>query len=246
MHNIRSTFPLDEPAIFRSAMREILTHPITWAPFVPVVAAYTVFDVPWLISAAFGAAVFVAVAGYWRGQWRGLTDGLRHKMIDEHNRAQNVFLSAGADELRQAGSRDYAKQLEDFVTIKGQIEHRLHEDGTITGQKIQIEQLVDSLCFGVRDQLTALARRENGSELADCDESLSQVSAALETLRSTLAELDTILGPSDAPGGAANASLEEVTRRLREEAEIARRVRARLRQTEIADSPAEPRPLERE
>jgi hypothetical protein len=246
MENFRSTFPLDDAAITRKALGKVLTDPITWVPLVPAVAAYTLFDVPALIAMAFGAVVLGGVGAFWRKQWAGIVETLRRQAIADHNRAQNAVLKAAADELRLAGAPKYAQKLEQFLAVKSQVEQRLHEDGTISGQKIQLEQLVDSLCFGVRDQLATLALKESRNEPIDRKAALAQVDAAFETLQTTIAELDIILGPSEVPGGAAAASLEEITRRLREEAEIARRVQARLRGEERAAAPSEPPRMETE
>ncbi|MEA3208245.1 MAG: hypothetical protein QOE70_1302 [Chthoniobacter sp.] len=236
MDNFRSTFPLDEPAIARQALRQIMTDPITWVPLVPAVAAYTIFDVPAMLALGGGALVLGGVGGYWRKQWSGITGALRRKAVLDHNRAQDAILKAAADELRLAKEGSCAHQLDRFIAVKRKVEARLHEDGQLTAQKMQLEQLVDSLCFGVRDQLQALVMKEGNGEKVDRKATLQQVEAAFETLQSTVAELDIILGPTDAPGGASNATIEELTRRLREEAEIARRVQARLRAQESADA----------
>jgi hypothetical protein len=239
MDRMRSTFPLDESAIARAALRQICTAPVTWAPLVPVVAAYTVFDVPGLIALAFGVVVALAIFAYWRKQWPEITDALRRVQIHDHNLAQNELLKTSARKLLQGGEPDFASRLEDFLKVKILVERRLHEDGALSEQKIQIEQLVDSLCFGVRDELTGMAEHGKSHDPEDRRGTLNRVSTAYETLRATVAELDTILGPSDSPAALAGASLEEITRRLHDEAEIARRVRARLRQPESADlSPA--------
>ena len=240
MENYRSTFPLNDAAIARQALRQVLLDPITWVPLVPAVAAYTIFDVPAFISLAFGAVVLGGVGAYWRKRWSGIMEELRRKKITDHNRAQNAILAAAADELRLAGSASYAQKLEEFIEIKRGVEQRLHEDGVITSQKVQLEQLIDSLCFGVRDQLSTLAQKEKNREPIDRKAALKRVDEAYETLRTTVSEIDTILGPADAPGGASSASIEEVTRRLREETEIARRVQARLRAedgTPVASDP---------
>jgi hypothetical protein len=242
MDRLRSTFPFDEVAIARAALGHVFTAPITWAPLVPVVAAYTIFDVPALIACAFGAVVVIALGAYWRTEWEKLTGGLRRQWIRDHNLAQNDLLKADARDLRRDGAPEYAHRLEQFLEAKILVERRLHEEGALNEQKIQIEQLVDSLCFGVRDQLCALAAQEKSRAPEDREGTLVRVSAAFETLQATVAELDTILGPIDSAASLTGASLEEITRRLQEEAEIARRVRARLRLPESADlSPAPPR-----
>jgi hypothetical protein len=242
MESLRSTFPLDEVAITRAALGQVFAAPITWAPLVPVVAAYTVFDVPGVIVFAFGVIVLIAIGAYWRTQWAALTGSLRRQRIRDHNLAQNELLKAGARDLRRDGAPDYARRIEEFLEVKVLVERRLHEDGALSEQKIQLEQLVDSLCFGVRDQLCALAGQEKAHDPGERQATLARVSAAFDTLQATVAELDTILGPNDAPAALTGASLEEITRRLREEAEIARRVRARLRLPEAADLSSAPSP----
>lgn len=242
MENFRSTFPLNEAAIARKALSQIMTDPITWVPLVPAVAAYTIFDVPAPVSLGFGALVLGGVGMYWRKQWEGITDALRCKAIADHNRAQDAVLKAAADDLRLNGGAGYANKLEQFLAVKRQVEQRIHEDGAMSGQKIQIEQLIDALCFGVRDQLASLATKERNREPVDRQAVLAQVDTAFATLQTTAAELDTILGPSATPANASSASLEEITQRLREEAEIARRVQARLRERESTGPEAPPPP----
>ena len=110
MDNFRSTFPLNEAAITRKALGQVLTDPITWVPLIPPVAAYTIFDVPVLLALGACALVFGCVAGYWRKQWTGITDELRRKTILAHNSAQNAILSAATDELRLATLQHHARQ----------------------------------------------------------------------------------------------------------------------------------------
>ena len=244
MENFRSTFPLNEAAIARKALSQIMTDPITWVPLVPAVAAYAIFNVPALMSLLFGALVLGGVGMYWRKHWDGVTDALRRKAIADHNRAQDAILKAAADDLRLNGAAAYASKIEQFLAVKRQVEARIHEDSAMTAQKIQIEQLIDALCFGVRDQLVALAAKERNREAVDRKAALAQVDAAFETLQSTASELDTILGPGAPPADATDASLAEITKRLREEGEIARRVQARLRAEESEPAPSEPPRME--
>ena len=242
MHNLRSTFPLDEGAISRTALRRVMTDPITWVPFVPVVAAYSIFNAPGMMVLPAGAVVLAGVGSYWWKQWAGLTEPLRRTMIQEHNRAQNALLRESAEELRAGGALAAAGELQQVLALKMQVEQRLHEDGTLTSQKSQLEQMVDALCFGVRDQLQGMA----GGEQRQVPEKLAQVRAAVDTLQATAAQLDTILGPSEGATSLSDSSLEEVTRRLREEAEIAQRVQARLRAQTVVEPFSGPAPLQSE
>jgi hypothetical protein len=238
--DLRSTFPLNEAAISRQALRQVLTDPITWVPLVPAVAAYTIFNVPAAFSLGFGALVLGGVGAYWRTRWAGITTRLRRESILEHNRLQDLLLKKAADAFQMAKENGFARKLEQFRMVKHKVELRLHENGEITAQKIQLEQLIDSLCFGVRDQLQAVLERERAGEEVDRSTTLLQVEEAYQTLQSTAAEIDTILGPALSPDVTTDSSIAEITRRLREETDIARRVQARLRaesQGEISDPP---------
>lgn len=244
MNSLRSTFPLDESAIRRKAFRQILTDPITWVPAVPAVAAYTIFDVSAFLSLGFASVVLGGVGAYWRKQWSGLVGNLRRQSVAEHNRLQDVVLKKAADDFQAAKENGFARKLEQFRVVKHKVEARLHEDGAFTAQKIQLEQLIDSLCFGVRDQLEAVLRQEEKGDVVDRDGVLAQVEEAFRTLQAAVSELDTILGPTAVPGDTTQASIEEITQRLREETEIARRVQARLRAQEDTEVPAPSRGLE--
>jgi hypothetical protein len=227
--DLRSTFPLDESAIRRQALRTAVMHPITWGPLALMLVTCVLLGLPALVTFVFLAMVLGGASIYWRQQWEGLTGPLRRELIDEHNRVQDETLRAAVHELRRWGAVAYADKLEQCSLMKRQIEQRMHDGGAVTAQKIQIEQLLDALCFGVRDQLTALAAKERIGEPADRAAILAQVDAAFETLQTTADEIDTIVGPSALPANSNRPSLDEITQRLREEAEIARRVQARLR-----------------
>lgn len=241
MHNLRSTFPLDETAITRAALGQVFADPITWVPLLPVVAAYTIFSVPEPVCFGLGGLVVAGLAGYWRLRWHGIEEGLRRAMIREHNEAQNSALQESATLMRGNGAGAEAEQMEKFIELKAKVERRLHGGGLLTEQRMQLDQLVDSLCFGVRDQLCALAGLERSEIPVLRANAQSQVAAAFTTLTATVEELDTILGPSAPALTSPDASLEEVMRRLREEAEIARRVQARLQEPMNATFSAETR-----
>src|SRR5215207_5632755 len=118
MNNFRSTFPLNEAAIARKALSQIMTDPITWVPLLPAIAAYTIFDVPAPVSLGFGAVVLGGVWVYWRKQWENLTATLRRKVVAEHNSAQDTLLKRTVDDLRLNGAAIYAAKLEQFLTTK--------------------------------------------------------------------------------------------------------------------------------
>ena len=205
MDNFRSTFPLDEAAIARQALGQVLTDPITWVPLVPAVAAYTIFDVPAVFSLGLRRARprrrrRLLAQAMERHHRQAAPPGDRPTTIARRTRSSRRRPTNCASRRSTA----CAQKLEQFLAVKRQVEAaaaRRWRDSP--AQKMQLEQLVDSLCFGVRDQLQALALKENETAKRWIAKPvLAQVDAAFETLQSTVAELDTILGPADAPGGA--------------------------------------------
>lgn len=240
MQNLRSTFPLDEAAIGRKALRQIIGNPISWGPLIPIaVAGVFLKGLLWL-WVLLGIGAIAAVVTYWRKQWPGIIAQLRREWVQEHNRLQDLMLKKSADDFQGAKENAMARRLEQFRIVKRKVETRLHEDGEITDQKIELEQLVDALCFNVRDQLDDVLIREGKGLEVDRDAVLAHVDDAYRTLQGVVAELDTILGPSLPPGGPIAVTIAGITQRLQEEVEIARRVRSRLQVEEESFSHGTP------
>lgn len=226
MNKTYSIFPLDERAIVRSAVGRALCAPVTWMPLVPFVAAPQLWELPTALG--LGGAVLGGLALYWRLQWDGLTRTVRREMIRNRQADQNAALRRAAGSLRLRGARAEADMLGQFVSLKLQIESRLCACESWNEQKIRIEELIEGLCFGARDALFVLIERQKAGVPVQFKEVTRKVTAALATLWETANEIDSVLAPFEAGAGVAGPSLEDLTRRLREEAEISAEVRAML------------------
>jgi len=239
--SIRSTFPLDGDLVKDRAKRAVWHSSVTWIPVLGVTAAYCVFDVHWLPSLISAAVVAVFLIVYWKARWLGVLKQAQLDLISEHNRAQNKKLQEAVVELQRGGFPDLGITLSRFLHLKEKIESRIHETPQLTHEEEQVETTVDSLCFGVLDQLRKQA--EIGQELASSrvrdsarrerlettlKEIVDQIDEALATLQETWDNLDVILGPgltgSESPG-----SLDSLIMSLGKQAEIARRVELQIK-----------------
>ena len=134
-----------------------------------------------------------------------------------------------------------------FVELKREIEQEISKGEDIPESAGDVEAIVDALCFGVADELDDLAQvqgrlarpdlqisDEQKSKLEDHQcELVSGISQAYKTLRETRYNLDAILHPTSLDLPERGQALGEVVLRLKEETEIAKRVRQRLDQASM-------------
>lgn len=263
-----STFPLDRSRIRKEKWKAALGSPITWAPLLPAVGAFVFLGLPWW---GLGLALFAIGGGlayYWRGEGKKIEARLIREMIAESNDAQDRELAQSLLALREGGHEVHAEKLLVVLGRKRLIEEELHRDGAeLTPQKEEVEQLIDTLAFGVRDQLNKLVTMEaelarpvyqtddtaSANLIARIEEGREQINRATQTIDDTLRNLNTILNPvGDTTHLGAAPELDRVIERLQEESAIAKRVRERLSGSAAESDEAEssyedpPRQLESE
>ena len=148
------------------------------------------------------------------------------------------------ERLRKSRASDLAITLGKFVELKREIEQEIASGDDVPEAAGDVEAMVDALCFGVADELDALAQVQGRlarpdlqiadaqkSELEDHQRELVRgISQAYKTLRETRYNLDAILHPTSLDLPKRDKELGDVVLRLREETEIAKRVRRRLDQ----------------
>lgn len=239
MSTLYSTFPLDQAAIRRRVVSALLGDPVTWLPLLPGVAACTIFDLPAIVGIGLCVVGALFVANNWRARWAGLRTQFQIEVIARHNALQNETLAAAQRELTVLGCSQYAAALEEFLEMKKKLEARIHASGLPSAEGVQLEQLVDGLCFEARDRLLELGRQRATTKQGSDDEKqvLAKVDAARQVLANTVAHAESLLGDSDSTAPDGRSSLETITQRLREETEMACRVQERLRQANAALDP---------
>lgn len=257
--NLRSTFPIPTAKLRMRKLQAALASPISWAPFLPVVGAYTFFDLGTLPFLGLLLAVGVGIGSYWKKEAVKLESSLLERLITESNEAQDSKIGEIIRDLMKNGSPDYAMTLGSFLETKQSIEKALHNDeSSLTPQKEEIDSLVDKVTFGVADQLQRLAEFDQRLEkptfpLTDTQQErieisrrqiARQVQHAWETIDETWQNLGELLDPT--AGLAAETGrhdhLDLAIARLREEKDIAERVRERMKSEwpDSFDSTSEP------
>ena len=238
-HQIRSTFPLEAAEIAKRKWSAALTSPITWAPFLPAVGAYDFLDVPGIIVTALIGAITGGLFWYWKRQGPEIERKIVEELVSESNRAQDKAL---ADRMRSFNKRSYsayAVNFGRFLQMKTEVERAIHGDGgELTPSKEQVENLIDSLCFGVADEFERLIELDGlllksvpGSRIGPIEDERGQlverIQRAFRTLSETQTNLPVILNPAGGPS-VRESRLDDVIDRLKEEADIARKVKERL------------------
>ena len=263
--NNRPTFPLD-PKDVRSRKRSgTIGHPLTW--LVPG----AVFMVPLLIMRGHpigllaglvaGSAALAGMLFYWMGRGAAVEQRVIDKIIRERHQAQDAALLESVRELRAGGHENYAATLERFLGMKQSFAMRLHHDGELTDKKKELNNLADTVCFHVSDQLhevVALEKPLRADNRADRPldrpgdqgardklvdtrrQILAQVVDAFETLEETHENLDQILNPEILDPDSARRradGLQNAIDSLQQESKVASAVKNILRETESEDLP---------
>jgi len=193
-----------------------------------------------------GLAVIVAggLGFFWKNSGDKVENEIVAQIVSESNRDQDRALALFAQDLRMRGFRHYAVVASNFLHGKQKIEGQLHDLQEITPPKMEIESLVDRICLGVPDQFERLIEVEarldgkkgqipegTRQELTEIrSQIVERITRAQETLSDTYNGIGTLVDPTGGTHGhlGEGAYLDDAITRLREEAEIARRVRERV------------------
>ena len=201
----------------------------------------------WWISLILVAVTTLALWYYWRLTGKALGRRILKQVIKESNLKQEDAMSQRLKRLRKSRASDLAITLGKFAELKREIEEEISGGDDVPVSAADVEAIVDALCFGVADELDALAQvqgrlarpdlqitDEQKSELEDHQRELvSGISQAYKTLRETRYNLDAILHPTSLDLPKRDQELGDVVLRLKEETEIAKRVRQRLDQASM-------------
>ncbi|MEM6278262.1 MAG: hypothetical protein AAF733_02210 [Verrucomicrobiota bacterium] len=252
------TFPIPTSRLRSKKLKLALESPVTWAPYLPVVGAFAFLDIGIGWFAGLAAAVTAGIVGYWKRHHAKLEDKLIEELIHESNEEQDKHLLKEVRYLQQSGHGNYATTLGSFLERKQEMEKAIHYDGSgLTSEKQEIESLIDSIVFGVADQLHRLSQfddrlqrpviplnEEQRANLeASRDEVAGRVHEAWNLINDTWQNLGTLLNPAVGLAGEDGSHLELDTAisRLKREHEIADRVRERM-STEWGDAFGESEP----
>jgi hypothetical protein len=248
---LRQTFPINPRKIRHLKARLLLESPISWGTVLGAIALPLILGFgKWGILLAVIVSAF-GLRQYWRTREQQLESAVLLNLIDASNREQDEALREAMTQLRSAGRHNYAVTLGRFLILKRTIEQRLKESSRIDQQRQQVENLVDELCFGVRDHIRDIVVIEektasilvsnDANELLETNETrkklLNQIVEAFGAVSDTCRNLDLMLEPVNN-----GYSLEQAIEHLSTENDILHRAHTRISEGQ-ARSASEPPPL---
>jgi len=226
----------------------VVSEPVTWLPFLPVVAAYSFLDAPgWICLGALGA-VAAGVAIWWRSKWAALCGESRAAVLREICRADNAEIKESLLTLLKEISADTfgtnveernatVARLRNLPRKKEAIDEAIFADGEISPVETEVAVMVSDLCRALLADLRKLA----GASLSASERSrlAGSVSAALKALDRAHTEIETLIEPAHGLGPSTGVSTaKERALRLEERLAEAKAIRRRL-ERDIAGSDVE-------
>ena len=221
----------DRIDVARHAMGQILSHPVTWAPFLPVAGAYAFIGVPWWVCLPLLLAMVVVIFLAWGRQWPHLMDKARTELLTDYRTAENMDLAQRMKRVAKVTHRRADASLLDAVReamdIKQAVENRLFADGVITAHEEEVGAMIGETVRTMVEEAERLSLTESGEISRGAAERFNK---AAETLRRAYADIDVILDPvpEDLRLPAENDALSRASERLDEKLQQARGVRRHL------------------
>ena len=186
----------DRIDVARQVTGQVLTHPVTWAPFLPVAAAYAFLSAPWWLCFALAVAVAFVVFLAWSHYWPRLTAVTRAKMLVAHRASDDKELTERIQRLavtvQQRPAKEVLDALREAMGTKRAVEDRLHADGTVTEHEEEVGAMVGDLVRTMVAEAERLTSADGGEMSRSAMERFQKAAA---TLRQVYSEIDVILDP---------------------------------------------------
>ena len=221
----------DRIDVARQALGQVLSHPVTWAPFVPVAAAFAFLGAAWWLCLAVAVAIAVVVCLAWSHYWPRLIAVTRARALAAHRATEDKELAARVQRLaltpnRLSGSETLAA-LREATAIKRSIEDRVHADGVVTDHEAEVSAMVSDLVRTMVEEAERLMSTDGGGVSAA---NAGRFDKAAATLRQVYSEIDVVLDPvpEDLRTPAGDDALSRASEQLDERLKLARGIRRHL------------------
>lgn len=230
----------DQLSAVSRAFGRIVSDPVTWAPYLPVGAAYGFLGTPWWGAVGLALGVTAGVAAWWRRQWPLVRDKARFDNMEEWLKEENAKLETSVAEAAKrldprllgaiAGVQSGAvgiKYLQSTLAWKRTIETRFLSDGTLTSDEEEVIETVAGLATAVRDELLHLS--DPARPLSGDPASVATIRRAAEAIRQTAEAMDSLAQAVTPAAETANRSrMRQYIERLDERVEQANAIKKRL------------------
>ena len=228
----------------QQALVQVLIHPVTWLPFVPIAAAYAFIGLVWWLCLPLALVVAGAVGAMWMQRWPVLMEQARTGLLKAYRDAENMELYQRMRQLAGALSHLPTNRLlydlREGMEIKQAVEKRLFADNIITPHE---EEVGEMIAESVRSML-AEAEKVPHLENAQWGRASAKVEKALESLRRAFEGIDVILDPvpEELRLPAESDALSRASERLEERLQQAHGVRRHLQRDVVVPEDAAANP----
>lgn len=237
--NTSPTFPISKEQLVRKKSEAIAKSKLTRVAIAGGIAALVLLPSFYGILAFGGIALGTAL--FWKKHLPRIEEQILQSLIETSNKEQNRSLKKGIERLHDWDYHDYAEQLSEVANLKKQVEETIHSQEPRTSMDESIESLVDTLCnevsrdlfrmadidYTLRKKRKRLTNEQKKEMKTDRDELGARVREAVVALKDSHAQLTLTTGKK-VPNQGQNPVLDETIARLREEAALAQRIRARI------------------
>ena len=197
--------------ISSKTLGRIVSNPYTWAPYLPIAAAYAFLGAPFWICLPLAGIVSFGTYLWWKRQWPRLYDKTKTDTLESFLSKENHALEELIKEFETAPPKQ-VKDLKLFLSsthqIKQAIEDKIFSDRIITAAEQDVSKLVSQLaltmCHEAR-HVFALRLQNKPHLKTKIDTSLEALEEAQLTLNKTYDQLATIINPV-APNNLTNSS----------------------------------------
>jgi len=219
---MKPTFPIDDKQLSAKGRGTVLGSVLTWAAFLPTLGAWTLMDFSPLIWIPMGIATAAGLGFYWKKELAKKRPQWILQKVRESNHQQDQLIIRQIKYLDKKNARWEELTLTKALDYKQGIEKKLLEKQPDIQMWAKIETLIDTLVFSMIEKLE-LHRKSREPKLKNA------INAALEQLSLTEVELEDMINPhlTDNPFPTED-KLTTTLRELKEEREIAQRVKSRM------------------
>ena len=230
------TFPIDQQELNKRSRDTVFGSVLTWAAWIPTIGVWSVMDIASWLLLPMAAVTGVGLFTYWRSQLKKLRPEWMLQQIKKSNRQQDKMLHQQIKAFEKKSADWEANALRTVKEQKAAIEKKLLEAQPDIALWGRIESLVDTLAFSLVDKLNSYQQNPAGGAKAEIEEAINQI-------YQTNADLHLMISPSSQMNDLPSSDrLTHSLNALREEREIAHRVRERLEsgysETEVSSPPS--------
>lgn len=218
------TFPINESELRQRACKAVFGSPLTWVALLPTIGVWGVVEASPFVYLPMGILTLGGLFGYWAREIKKRRVGWIGEEIVGSNRQQDHVIKLQIAHFQQQQANWEGTRLQRALKHKQAIEARLLYKNPDLEIWERIETLLDTIVFSMIDKLES--NRIKPSSVIQ-----QQIEDALHQLAETEISLEDMITPHYSRPDLEPSQVDELAttlQKLKEEREIAQRVKSRL------------------